>query len=152
MHWLSLALFVALVVGSAGGYVDHRTYVREAAAVAACEQSLHVASALSEHKMGLLANYVQPPRPSSTGLQQLHLADLMAKRAALVLPGAQGADRLCRAVRVRPWHFSLVARRDAELAYSGALVTLLQTVAAQGSRPFPAGATLVLLRAEAGAD
>jgi hypothetical protein len=152
MRWLSLPLLVAVVMGSAGGYDDHQTYVHEAATVAACEHSLRVASALSERKMGLLANYVQPARQMSTGVQQLHLADLMAERAARVLPGAQSADRLCRAVTVRPWHFSLVARRDDERAYSGALVTLLETVAAQGRRPFPGSATLVLLRARAGAE
>jgi hypothetical protein len=151
-RWLSLTLLVAVVVGSAAVYADHRTYVREAAAVTSCEHSLRVASALAERRMGLLAHYVEPAQQTSAGARPLHLADLMAERAARVLPGAQRADLSCRAVAVRPWHFRLVARRDAERAYSGALVTLLQTVAAQGRRPFSDRATLVLLRAGAGVE
>jgi hypothetical protein len=150
--WPALALLVVLVMGSAAAYADQRDRAQEAAAVGACEHSLRVASALSELRMGLLANYVRPARRTPGGVQQLHLADLMAARAGRVLPGVQRADRVCRAVTVRPWHFSLVARRDAARAYSGALVTLLQTVAAQGRRPFHDDATLVLLRAGAGAD
>jgi hypothetical protein len=150
--WLSLTLLVALVVAGAGAYADQRARTREAAAVGVCEHSLRLASALSERRMGLLANYVQPARRTPGGVQQLHLADLMAERAGRALPGVQRADIVCRAVAVRPWHFSLVARRDAARAYSGALVTLLQTVAAQGRRPFRDDATLVLLRAGAGAD
>jgi hypothetical protein len=149
-RWLTLTLLVALVVGGAVGYADHRARTREAAAVAACERSLRVASAQSEGRMGLLVNYVQPARRTAEGVQQLHLADLMAERAGRVLPAVQHADRVCRAVAVRPWHFSLVARRDAARAYSGALVTLLQTVAAQGRRPFHDDATLLRLRVGAG--
>lgn len=147
-----MTLLVALVLGGASVYADQQARTREATALGACEHSLRVASALSERRMGLLANYVQPARRTPSGVQQLHLADLMAARAGRVLPGVQRADRACRAVAVRPWHFSLVARRDAARAYSGALVTLLQTVAAQGRRPFHDDATLVMLRAGAGAD
>jgi hypothetical protein len=149
-RWLSLTLLLALVVGSAVAYADHRARTREAAAVAACEHSLRDASALSEGRMGLLVNYVQPARRTTDGVQQLHLADLMAQRAGRVLPGVQRADRVCRTVSVRPWHFSLVARRDAARAYSGALVTLLQTIAAQGRTRFRDDATLLWLRAGAG--
>jgi hypothetical protein len=150
-RWLSLTLLTALVVGSVVGYADHRARTRETAAVAACEHSLRVASQLSEGRMGLLVNYVQPARRTTDGVQQLHLADLMAERAGRVLPAVQHADRVCRAVAIRPWHFALVARRDAARAYSGALVTLLQTVAAQGRRPFHDDATLLRLRVGAGA-
>jgi hypothetical protein len=150
-HWLVAIVLLALVVACGFGYADHRARTREAAAVAACESSLRVASQLSEGRMGLLVNYVQPARRTTTGVQQLHLADLMAERAGRVLPAVQRADRSCRAVMVRPWHFSLVARRDAARAYSGALVTFLETVAAQGRRPFHDDATLLRLRAGAGA-
>jgi hypothetical protein len=150
-RWLSLTLLITLVVVSALGYADHRARTHEAAAVASCEHSLRVASALSEGRMGLLVNYVQPARRTTDGVQQLHLADLMAERAGRVLPLVQHADRVCRAVAVRPWHFSLVARRDAARAYSGALVTLLETVAAQGHWAFHDDATLLRLRVGAGA-
>jgi hypothetical protein len=152
MRWLSALLAVVVVAAGAAAYTDQRMRAHEGAAVAACEHRLRLASALSERRMGLLANYVQPALRTTQGVQQLHLADLMAERAGRVLPGVQRADRTCREVSVRPWHFSLVARRDTARAYSGALVTLLQTVAAQGRRAFHDDATLLRLRVGAGAD
>ena len=89
---------------------------------------------------------------STRGSIQLHLADLMSGPARRVLPGVQRADRACALVTVRPWHFSLVARRNAAMAYSGALLTLLQTVASQGRAYFHHDPTLVRLRAAAGID
>jgi hypothetical protein len=151
MRWASLTLLVALVAGTVVVYDDHRSEVHEAVAVAACEHSLRLASDLSERTMGLLVSYIQPAMRTVDGVQHLHLADLMAERATRVLPRAQRADRVCRAVTVRRWHFSLIARRDAARAYSGALVTLLQTIAAQGSRPFSDDAALVRLQSAAGA-
>jgi hypothetical protein len=150
--WWSSVVAVALVVVGLGWYTDQRVLTHEAAAVAGCEQRLRDASALSEGRLGLLTNYVRPARRTTQGVQDLHLADLMAERAQEVLPGAQRADRACRTVSVRPWHFSLVDRRDAALAYSGALVTLLQTVAAQGPTHFRDDSILGRLRTEAGAD
>jgi hypothetical protein len=74
----------------------------------------------------------------------------MSARAGKVLPRIQEADRFCRGVSVRPWHFSLVERQSASAAYSAALVTLVQTVAAQGRVPFGANATMQRLREEVG--
>jgi hypothetical protein len=151
-RWLWWVLALAIVAGTGAAYADGRMRAHETAAVAACEHRLRDASARSELRMGLLANYVQPARRTTLGVQQLHLADLMSARAKRVLSGAQRADRVCRHVSVRPWHFSLVARRDAATAYSGTLVTLLQTVAAQGRASFHDAATLARLRAAAGVD
>lgn len=145
-------LLAALLVAATAWSVDARAREREAAAVSSCEQGLRQASWLSERKMGMLADYVQPALRTTHGVQRLHLADLMAHTASGVLPAAQTADRACRTLSVRPWHFSLVARRDAARAYSGALVTLLQTVAAQGSATFHDDAVLVRLGTAAGAD
>ncbi len=117
-----------------------------------CERRLDNASVLSELRMGGMVNYVRPATPAATGTRQLHLADLMALPAADVLPLVQRANRICRAVSVRPWHFSLVARRNAATAYAGALVTLLQAVASQGPVPFRLDETLVRLREAAGID
>jgi len=152
LRWLSALVAVVVVAAGTATYADQRDRAREAAAVGACEHRLRLASALSERRMGLLANYVQPALRTTAGVQELHLADLMARRAGRALPLVQRADRVCRAVAVHPWHFSLVARRDASRAYSGALVTLLQTLAAQGRRPFHDDATLLRLRVGAGAD
>jgi hypothetical protein len=151
-RWLGVALVVAIVVGSAGWYADRRERAHESVAVAACEHRLREASALSDVRMGLMGNYVRPADSTTSEVRQLHLADLMAGPARRVLPRVQRADRICRAVVVRPWHFSLAARREAATAYSGALVTLLQAVAAQGFRPFHDDATLLRLRVRAGAD
>lgn len=145
-------LLVAAVLVATGWVVDSRERAHESAAVVGCEQQLRLATALSERRMGLLAHYVQPALRTTRGVQRLHLADLMAHRAGGVLPLAQRADRACRGVSVRPWHFSLVARRDAARAYSGAMVTLLQTVAAQGATTFHDDAALLRLRSEAGVD
>jgi hypothetical protein len=150
--WLAALIAVVVVAAGMAAYADQRSRGHEAAAVATCEHRLRVASALSERRLGLLANYVQPALRTADGVQQLHLADLMAQRAGRALPAVQRADRVCRAVVVRPWHFALVTRRDAARAYSGALVTLLQAVAAQGNRPFHDDATLLRLRVSAGAD
>jgi hypothetical protein len=139
-----LALVAGLVVVSA----DMRERSREADAVRACETQLRWASGQADYRMGLTTNYVRSI-PSTPGLQT-HLADLMAPRARLVLPAVQRADRACEAVSVWPWHFSLVARQHAATAYSGALVTLLQIVAAQGHRGFHDNQTLLGLRNAAG--
>jgi hypothetical protein len=64
----------------------------------------------------------------------------------------QRADRFCRNVTVRPWHFSLVTRQSTSTAYAAALVTLVETVAAQGHVPFRADPTLQSLRDQLGVD
>jgi hypothetical protein len=151
-RWLGPALALALVVGVVGWYADHRVRTDEAAAVLQCERRLNNASVLSELRMGRMVNYVRPAAPAATGTRQLHLADLMASPARDVLPLVQRANRICRAVSVRPWHFSLVARRNAATAYAGALVTLLQAVASQGPATFRLDETLVRLREAAGID
>src|SRR5436305_15059720 len=67
-RWLWFTVLVALVVGSvAVGYADHRARTREAAAVAGCEHSLRLASALWEGRMGLLVTSVQPARRPTAG-------------------------------------------------------------------------------------
>jgi hypothetical protein len=120
--------------------------------VTRCEHRLDEASSLADLRMGAMVNYLRPALSSAQGVQQLHLADLMARPARRVLPDVQRADRVCRAVAVEPWHFSLASRRNAATAYSGALVTLLQAVAAQGRDYFHDDATLVGLRHAAGIE
>jgi hypothetical protein len=150
--WLSAMLVLTLAVIALGWHADKRARTHESAAVARCERQLRTASALSEGRLGILTHYVQPALRTTHGVQDLHLADLMAARASRVLLGAQRADRACRTVSVQPWHVSLVDRRNAAVAYSGALVTLLQTVAAQGPTHFRDDSLLGRLRTEAGAD
>ncbi len=151
-RWLAGVLAAAVLLGGIAWYVDHRVRTHEAAGLARCERRLDDASTLAELRMGAMVSYLQPALSSTHGVQQLHLADLMARPARRVLPDVQHANRICRNVSVQPWHFSLAARRAATTAYSGALVTLLQTVAAQGRAYFHDDATLVRLRHAAGID
>jgi hypothetical protein len=151
-RWVWWALALALVTGGVAWYADHRVRAAESVAVARCEHRLREASALSELRMGAMENYLRPTLMVTHGAKQLHLADLMSGPARRVLPGVQRADRVCGAVSVQPWHFSLVVRRNAATAYSGALLTLLQTVASQGRAYFHHGPALVRLREAAGVD
>lgn len=147
-----LVLVVLALVCGVAWYADHRVRTRESAALVACERSLELASAHADTRLGAVADMLRPAMASTRGTQVPHLADIMASPARSVLPEAQRANRLCRNVALKPWHFSFVSRRDAATAYSGALVTLLQTVAAQGRAFFSDDATLQHLRAEAGLD
>ncbi len=151
-RWLWWAVAVALVVGSVAWYADHRVRTHEVSALAGCEHRLSDASALTEVRMGAMSNYLRPALATAYGSKQLHLADLMSGPARRMLPEVRRADRVCGAVTVEPWHFSLVARRNAATAYSGALLTLLQAVAAQGRAYFHHDATLARLREAAGVD
>ena len=98
----------------------------------------------------MLISTAKPTISTHGRVELLPLADLMAARANKVLPRVQKADRFCRGVSVRPWHCSLVERQGASTAYSAALVTFVQTVAAQGHVPFRANATMQRLREEVG--
>jgi hypothetical protein len=151
-RWFWWALALVVVAGGLAWYVDDQARSHEAVAVTACEHRLREASELSELRLGAMANYLRPALWTTHGARQLHLADLMAEPASRVLAGVQRADRVCRAVSVRPWHFSLAARSNAAVAYSGALVTLVQAVAAQGRAYFHNDSTLRRLQAEAGID
>jgi hypothetical protein len=149
-RWVVVLVLAVVVAGLVAWYADHRDRRDESAAVARCERLLADASARADIRLGAVANMLRPALANAEGIQQLHLADLMATPARQVLPRAQHAHRLCLGVSVRPWHFSLVTRRDAATAYSGVLVTLLQTVAAQGRAYFRDDSTLQRLRAAAG--
>jgi hypothetical protein len=144
------ALAIVLVVGAVAVGVDAGMRAREGARVAACEDQLRIATGYAERRLGLVSNYLKPTLSPSGRVQQLHLADLMSARAGRVLPRVQHADRVCRNVTVRPWHFSLVRRQGAATAYSAGLLTVVQTVAAQGRIAFRDDATLQRLRNEVG--
>jgi len=148
--WWVVAL--ALVVVSAVALVDAHARDRESAAVARCERDLRLATWYTQGSLGLLSNYLRPPATSDGRVQQLHLADLMSERAGSVLPRVQRAERTCRSVAVHPWHFSIVARQSSASAYSAALVTLVQLVAAQGHVSFRDTATLQRLGEAVGVD
>jgi hypothetical protein len=138
--WWVVAL--GLVVACASVVVDAHSRDRESAAVGRCERDLQVATWYTQGSLGLLTNYLRPAPRSGGRVQQLHLADLMSERAGSLLPRVQRAARTCRSVEVHPWHFSVVARQSAASAYSAALLTLVQLVAAQGHVTFQDDETL----------
>jgi hypothetical protein len=143
---------VLTLAGGALAAADGRARARETAHVARCAERLRIATGYAERRLGLVTSYVEPVLASDGRVQQLHLADLMAARAERVLPRVQRADRYCSAVHVRPWHFALTARQGSSTAYAAALVTLVQTVAAQGRESFRVDQTLQRLRDEVGVD
>lgn len=151
-RWAWAVLTLVVLVAGLAWYGDHRWRVQEQQALSACQQRLEGASALADVRMGAMASYLRPALATTQGVQQLHLADLMAGPARRVLGEVELADQVCQDVSVRPWHFSLVAQRDAATAYSGALVTLVLAVAAQGRAYFHDHATFDRLRARAGID
>lgn len=148
--WWVLA--VVLVAAAGVGVVDASARAREGAQVSSCETQLRAATGRVERRLGLVNSYLEPTLATDGRVQQLHLADLMSASARQVLTRVQRAERFCRGVSVEPWHFSLVARQRASTAYSAALVTLVQIVAAQGHVPFRADATLQHLREAVGID
>lgn len=148
--WWVLA--VVLVAMAGVGTLDESARSRENAQVSRCESQLRLATGRVERRLGLVNSYLEPTLSTDGRVQQLHLADLMSARAHEVLTRVQRADRFCRGVRVEPWHFSLAARQGASTAYSAALLTLVQIVAAQGHVPFRADATLQRLREAVGID
>jgi hypothetical protein len=148
--WWAVALLLVLSSGVVA--FDSSARAREGAQVSACQTRLRLATGYAERRLGLVDNYLQPTLATDGKVQELHLADLMSARAHRVLPRVQGADQFCRGVSVQPWHFSLAARQSASTAYSAALVTFVQLVAAQGRLPFAADATMQRLRDQVGID
>jgi hypothetical protein len=146
------AVTVALVVGSLAWYGDHRVRAGETTAVERCERRLRTASELADVRMGIMVNYVRPPVTKTDVSPHLHLADLMSTPAREQLPVVRRADRICRSVSIRPWHLSLVSRRNTATAYADALVSLLRAVASKGSTSFEHDPPFTQLRAAAGAE
>ncbi len=70
----------------------------------------------------------------------------MSRSARQLLPEVVDADEVCRGVSVRPWHFSLRARRDAATAYARGLTAKLREVATDGRTSYIDDGTLRSLR------
>ena len=151
-RWVWCVVAMALTVCSLAWYEDHRLRAAETAAVEHCESRLRTASVLTDIRMGRMVNYVRPRVSQTEVSPHLHLADLMSSPAREKLPMVLRAGRICRSVAVRPWHFSLVSRRNTATAYAGALVALLRAVASKGSTSFRHDPPFTELRTAAGAD
>jgi hypothetical protein len=147
--WGSLVALI-LMIGVTVVAVDGRARAHENIEIAGCRHDLTIATDYAEDQLGLVSHYLQPPLASSGRVQRLRLADLMSARAGEVLPRIQRAERTCRRVTLKPWHFSQVAQHSADTAYAAALLTLVQTITAQGIAPFSDDGNIQRLRQAAG--
>ena len=120
---LVLVGVLVVVAGTLAWHVDQRDRRHESTALTACRRQLHEATIFSDLQLGQVAIGVRAQSAQAT---------LMSLPARRLLPDVVGADRVCRSVSVRPWHFSLKARRDAATAYSSALTAKLRAIAADG--------------------
>jgi hypothetical protein len=145
---LLLVLVLVLVVGAVAAYVDHRSRVDEARSLEACRRELHAAAVSSDLQMMAVATTTHGPLGSARDAT-LGLAGLMSRSARQLLPQVVHADDVCRRVSVRPWHFSLEARRNATTAYAGALAAKLRAVASDGRTSYLDDRTLRSLRRKA---
>lgn len=139
---------LAIVVGSLLVYADHRSRVGEARALDTCRRQLHDAAVSSDQQMLAVATTTHGPLASSRGAPT-GLTGLMSRSARDLLPEVVHADDVCRGVSVRPWHFSLRARRDASTAYANALAARLRAVAADGRVSYLGDGSLRRLRRDA---
>lgn len=148
-RWFLMA--IVLVAGFGAVVADGNLRAQDDVKIAGCRHDLSIATGYAEGRLGLVSNYLESPVNSNGRVQRLHLADLMSARASEVLPRVQRAERSCRKITLQPWHFSQVERQSESEAYSAALLTLVQTIAAQGRMPFRDDGTMQRLRAVAGA-
>lgn len=128
-----LGVTVGLLAGGLAWYADGRARAHETAALAGCRDLLHDAVVSSDLEMMLVAGNIRPSLASTTGTKHAVVVSLMSVPARRLLPDVVRADRVCRSVSVRPWHFSLRSGRDAATAYSAALAAKLRQVAADGN-------------------
>ncbi len=145
-RWLVVAVLLVAVVGTAGWYVDRQERARETRALDACRSDLRSAVAYSDLRLTAMADYLDPALSVTTGAQHGRLADEMAQPARRVLRDVERADRVCRAVSVRPWHFDLVSRQRVTTEYSSALAARMHTIAERGRAYYRGGRELQHLR------
>ena len=131
-RWVLLVVVLATLAGAVAWRADRQARAHESAALAVCQRELHNAVISADLQMVAVASNIRPELAATTGRKHAAVVGVMSGPARQLLPDAARADQLCRAVSIRPWHRSLTARRDAATAYSGALVTRLRQVAADG--------------------
>jgi hypothetical protein len=141
-----VVVVLALVAAAVVVYLDHRSRVDEGRALDACRAELHDAAVASDLQMMAVATTTHPPTAPASGQSDAGIAGILSRSARQLLPAAVGADDLCRGVTVRPWHFSLKARRDATTAYADALAAKLRDVARNGRTSYIGDPSLRSLR------
>lgn len=143
-----MVVLLTIVVGLPAAYADHRSRADEARALDSCRRQLHDAAVSSDLQMMAVATTTHGPLASSRGARS-GLTGLMSRSARDLLPGVVHADVVCRGVSVRPWHFSMRARRDASAAYATALAAKLRSVASDGRISYVGDGALRRLRQDA---
>jgi hypothetical protein len=143
---LVVATLLVALVATAGWYLDRQDQAREARALEGCRRQLHNAVVFADLRLMAMADYLAPTLSATSGARHAQLADLMGRPARSVLRDVERADRVCREVSIRPWHFSLAARHHAATAYSGALAERVRGVAEQGRSYYRETTSLQRLR------
>jgi len=131
LRLLAVAVLAALLVSTVW-HVDQQARARESAALTACRQKVHNAAVSADLLLGAVAHNLRPLLNAAPGEKKATVARTMSNPARELLPDVSDAARACRAISVLPWHRSLEGRRDAATAYSGALATKVQQIAADG--------------------
>jgi hypothetical protein len=145
-RWIVVAAVVVVLVATTGWYVDRQERAREMAALEGCRRQLHDAVVFADLRLMSMADYLAPALSVTSGTRRARLMDDMGVAARSALGDVERADRGCRAVSIRPWHFALTSQHQAETAYSGALAARLRGVADRGSSYYRDSTSLQRLR------
>jgi hypothetical protein len=141
-----MVVVIVIVVSGLALFADQRSRADETRALDACRRELHDTAVSSDLQMMAVATTIHPPPASTTGRTYAGVAGIMSRSARQLLPEVVDADEACRGVSVRPWHFSLRARRDAATAYARGLTAKLREVATDGRTSYIDDGTLRSLR------
>jgi hypothetical protein len=144
-----VVIAIALLIGALVAVADERSRASETRALDTCRQELHETAVVSDLQMMAVATTIHPPPAATTARTHDGVAGIMSRSARQLLPDVVDADAACGAVSVRPWHFSLRARRDAATAYARALTSRLQEIATDGRISYVDDRTLRRLRQDA---
>jgi hypothetical protein len=145
-RWLVVAAVVVVLVATTGWYVDRQDRTREMRALEGCRRQLHDAVVFADLRLMAMADYLAPALSMTSGTRRAQLTDDMGVAARSTLGDVEQADRRCRAVSIRPWHFALASQHRAETAYSGALAARMRSVADRGSSYYRGNTALQRLR------
>lgn len=132
-RWLVMGVLGLVLVAITGWHVDRQDRNREIRALEGCRRQLQDAVVFADTRLTAMADYLAPALSATSGTQRAQLTNDMSVAARSVLSDVQQADRGCRAVTIRPWHFALASEQRSVTAYSGAVTLQLRTVANRGS-------------------
>jgi hypothetical protein len=149
-RWLVTAVVLVFLVATAGWYLDRQDRSREAQALEGCRRQLHNAVVFADLRLMAMANYLSPALSQVSAGRRGQLTEDMSVVARTVLSDVERADRACRAVSIRPWHFGLASQHRATTAYSGALAARVRGVADRGRTYYHDNTAIQRLRDAAG--